>query len=198
MDKNRLVLFFNTLKYLKLKQVFYQCYYRVISVKRKSSLIAPKVEEFKLQPFPRKKNVLQVENPFYNFTFLNQKKSFSKKNIDFGFKGFGLLWAYNLNYFEFLLQKDISKKEGIEILSIFYKDKRNSILNDPYPISLRIINVIKFNLLHNVNDNVINKNLLADLDILNRKIEYHIMANHLLENAFALFVGAYILMTKES
>ena len=197
MDKNRLALFFNTLKHLKLKQVFYQCYYRVISVKRKSSLTPLKVEEFKLQSFPCKNNVLQIENSSYNFTFLNQKKSFSKKDIDFGFKGFGLLWAYNLNYFEFLLQKNITKKEGITLLYSFYEDKRNSILNDPYPISLRINNVIKFNLLHNINDNAINKNLYADLDILNKKIEYHIMANHLLENAFALFVGAYYFNDKE-
>ena len=191
MDKNRLVLFFDTLKHLKFKQVFYQCYYRIINLKRNSSLIPTNVGEFILQPFPQKNSTLKINNGLYDFTFLNQKKSFSKKDIDFGFKGFGLLWTYNLNYFEFLLQKDISKKEGIALLYSFYKDKRNSILNDPYPISLRIINGIKFNLSHTIKDDFINKNLRADLDILNKKIEYHIMANHLLENAFALFVGAY-------
>ena len=197
MDKNRLVLFFNTLNHLKLKQVFYQLYYRIINVKRTYTFTPPNVGELKLQPFPQKNAKLKINNELYDFTFLNQKKSFSKKDIEFGFNGFGLLWAYNLNYFEFLLQKDISKKEGIALLYNFYEDKRNSILNDPYPISLRIINGIKFNLLHTIKDDFITKNLHADLDILNKKIEYHIMANHLLENAFALFVGAYYFNDKE-
>ena len=54
-----------------------------------------------------------------------------------------------------------------------------------------MFNGIKFSLLNAIKDDYINKNLYADLDVLSKKIEYHIMANHLLENAFALFVGAY-------
>ena len=188
----RLILFFNTIKYLKKKQLFYQIYYRIFSLKKSRKNKRPFIlNELKINLFPLKHKTFTYLNESYIFTFLNTTERFKANSFDFSFNRHGLLWTYNLNYFDFLLQKDFTKKEGISLLHCFYEHNRNAILNDPYPISLRIINVIKFNLLHKIKDDFINENLFADLDILNKKMEYHIMANHLLENAFALFVGAY-------
>ena len=79
MNKNRLTLLLNTLKHLKLKQVFYQFYYRIIDIKRTNILTPPNIREFKFQPYPQKNIKLKIDGEVYNFTFLNKEKSFPKK-----------------------------------------------------------------------------------------------------------------------
>ena len=53
-----------------------------------------------------------------SFIFLNKKKDFGE-SIDWNYLGFGRLWAYNLNYFEFLHQKEMNAQRGREIIDSF-------------------------------------------------------------------------------
>ena len=62
---------------------------------------------------------------------------------------------------------------------------------EPFPISLRAINWIKFLSKHHVRDPKINASLYAQYKILIDKREYHLLGNHLLENGFCLLFGAY-------
>jgi hypothetical protein len=50
---------------------------------------------------------------------------------------------------------------------------------------------VKFLANHNTGNKEVNKQLYADCIRLTKKLEYHILANHLLENGFGLLFGAY-------
>ena len=123
--------------------------------------------------------------------FLNRSHSFSEK-IDWNYYRFGKLWAYNLNYFDFLNQENISKETGLILIQDFIEN--DDLLKDgkePYPISLRGINWVKFLSNNQLKDEVINNTLYFHYCILFKNLEYHLLGNHLLENAFSLLFGAY-------
>lgn len=126
----------------------------------------------------------------WQFRFLNLKKSFDFHNINWSFDGHGLLWTYNLNYFDWLHQKDMTPEIGLDMLGAFYSGvDQNPIALHPYPTSLRIINVSKFVCKWNIQESWLYDQIVADLGLLQSRLEYHLLANHLLENAFALYIG---------
>ena len=125
------------------------------------------------------------------FTFLNIPHNFSNQ-IDWNYAEYGKLWTYNLNYFDFLNQENISKETGLQLIQDFIKNE--DLLKDgkePYPISLRGINWVKFLSNNQVKDELINNTLYFHYCILFENLEYHLLGNHLLENAFSLLFGAY-------
>lgn len=100
------------------------------------------------------------------------------------------LWSYNLNYFDYLLQEELTKETGLQLIHQYIKDF--SWIKDgkePYPTSLRIINWIKFCLKHNIQDQTIDTALHNQAIQLSKNLEYQLLANHLLENAFALTIA---------
>jgi len=125
------------------------------------------------------------------FTFLNIPHDFLDK-IDWNYEGYGKLWTYNLNYFDFLNQKEMSKEIGVSLINDYIENDK--VLKDgkeAYPISLRGINWVKFLSENKVKDNRIDKILLQNYYTLLKNLEYHLLGNHLLENAFSLLFGAY-------
>jgi len=129
-----------------------------------------------------------------SFWFLNKKHSF-KDEVDWNFSDYGRLWTYNLNYFEFVLQKNADLNNSITLISDYIKQRSHLCDGlESYPISLRAINWIKF-----VSQNSVPTELLMemqdflskDFSYLCRNIEYHLLGNHLLENGFALLFGSY-------
>jgi len=123
------------------------------------------------------------------FNFLNQEKDFVG-NINWNYNKYGKLWAYNLNYFDFLLQEDIGKETGYKLINNYIKNlNQNSVGLEPYPISLRGINWIKFISKHNIKNNI-DKSLYNQYDLLGQSLEYHLLGNYLLENGFSLLFGA--------
>ena len=123
------------------------------------------------------------------FRFLNLSHKF--KEIDWNFLGHGKLWAYNLNYFEFLLQDGMNKETGLSLIRDYLSkatERREGL--EPYPISLRGINWIKFLSNHRIGDRDINALLFQDYCRLSKRLEYHLLGNHLLENGFSLLFGA--------
>ena len=185
------VLVLKTLKYLNFTQIFFQVYYRLkiyligyrVSKKKSSKPLKTKWKDF----LYNKKSYLGNKK----FTFLNQKKFF--KEINWNFPEFKDLWIYNLNYFDFLNQKEILKNDGMVLIKN-YIDNYDTIRvgKEPYPTSLRIINWIKFISKYRIFDETINDIIYTDTFRLNNNIEYHIQGNHLLENAFALlFSGIF-------
>jgi len=125
------------------------------------------------------------------FNFLNISHTFDE-SIDWNFSKYGKLWTYNLNYFEYLNQKDFSRDIGVKLINNFIDniEKAKDGL-DPFPNSLRGINWIKFLSFHRIKDKKIDDSLYAQYDILLDTLEYHILGNHLLENGFSLLFGAY-------
>ena len=86
----------------------------------------------------------------------------------------------------------MTKEIGLNL--IFDYVRNNEILIDgkePYPISIRGINWVKFLSKNQINNFLINRFLHNHYRILFKNIEYHLLGNHLLENAFSLLFGAY-------
>jgi hypothetical protein len=131
-----------------------------------------------------------------HFSFLNIDHDF-KNEIDWNFAENGKLWTYNLNYFEYLLQPDFDEKTGLKLIRDFIRNQ--AILKDgfePFPIALRSIFWIKFLTKNDTEDAEIDRFLYAQLELLTRQLEYHLMGNHLLENGFALLFGAFYFKEK--
>jgi hypothetical protein len=189
-----LSLYFETLRHLKLRQIYFQVFYRFRQVV--------------LKPSPKKHNQLSFEvrsldlqdsigapkschHPL-TFSFLNTTKTFSEK-IDWNFLDNGKLWAYNLNYFDFLHQPGLPEKTANELLDQFVtqaSDLKEGI--EPYPISLRGINWIKYFTYRKISEPRYQSLLYSHYRFLFSHIEYHLMGNHLLENGFSLlFAGLY-------
>jgi hypothetical protein len=124
------------------------------------------------------------------FIFLNQVVTFPE-NIDWNYGGNGRLWTYNLAYFDFLNQPELTQSEGLYLIRDFITqtDRIQDGL-EPYPTSLRILNWIQFISEHKLHDEVINRHLFAQINGLSKRLEYHLAGNHLLENGFALLIGA--------
>jgi hypothetical protein len=125
------------------------------------------------------------------FSFLNIEHDF-KQEIDWDYEGYGKLWSFNLNYFDFLNQSNIEIEDGLKLINDYIS--KDAFLNDgkaSYPISLRGINWIKFVSKHKINNSAIDQALYTHYQILFHNLEYHLLGNHLLENGFSLLFGAY-------
>jgi hypothetical protein len=124
------------------------------------------------------------------FKFINFSKKFHR--IHWNFMDYGKLWCYNLNYFEYLNQENISNSKALYLIDDFIVNIKNIDSGlEPFPISLRVINTIKFLVQKNIENQKINDSLYAQSYILLDNIEYHLLGNHLLENGFALLFSSY-------
>lgn len=182
-----------TVKFLKYKQIKYRFYY-IVRKKIRSVL------GYSYAPFFDIKNyLLTLQSSIYsycsydenNFIFLNNTYDFSER-IDWNYSKYGKLWTYNLTYFDYLGQKDMHQDVAIKLMYDFIENI--NIVKDglePFPISLRGMNWIKYITANNVNDKIINDSLYAQYIILMDNLEYHLLGNHLLENGFSLLFGAY-------
>ena len=192
MDIHKIKLFFNTILFLKPIQVFYRSYYFL-----RNRLIGNQPQKKALSNFNSIfwKNGISYANSYLDtddsFTFLNRTHSFTNK-IDWNYIEFGKLWTYNLNYFDYLNQEDISKEIGIKLIRDYVNN--DALLldgKDPYAVSLRGINWVKFLSKNQVTETVIDVTLYHHYYILLKNLEYHLLGNHLLENAFSLLFGAF-------
>ncbi|MEN8661696.1 MAG: alginate lyase family protein [Lentimonas sp.] len=107
----------------------------------------------------------------------------------------GNLWNYNLNYFEWLSQEQphLSHQEATKVIDhwIISNPPGSSRAWDPYPVSLRIINWIRFSLEEGSIESV-NQSLAYQARWLSSRIEIHLLGNHYLVNGVALlFAGHY-------
>lgn len=189
---NKSIRLFNTVKYLKPIQIKYRLYYlflkkiRVVLGKRYLFSKESTVNVLNLKESIHIVPCYESEN---QFTFLNLEKKFNDK-IDWNYSEYGKLWTYNLTYFDYL--SHTNQKESLYLLNSFVENI--SIVNDglePFPISLRGINWIKYLSYSNIRDKKIENSLYAQYSILLENLEYHLLGNHLLENGFSLLFGAY-------
>ncbi len=185
----------HTVRFLKFKQLRYRLYYFIRDRVRKINRFQyPTYMNCDGKPLYfnfKEGGTASASMEGRNFTFLNKTYTF-ESSIDWNFNGYGKLWNYNLTYFDFLLQKNMSKEEGLRLINDFIdygEEIRGRVM--PFPIALRGINWIKFLSYYEVKDKKINDALYAQYKILMENLEYHIMGNHLLENGFSLLFGAY-------
>jgi len=202
----RILRLYNTLRYLKLLQIRFQLWYRIrrywqkIVGFRYSLSLDKDATQLKFTPWIDK----PVSFRDNTFTFLNQTINyFSEGNnervINWNEKRYGRLWAYNLNYMDYLLQPSMRKSEGLNLIREFIKDLPDNPTGiEPYPLSIRAVNWIKFLSGYQENASItsellskFNASLYAQFQILLKNLEYHLLGNHILENGFSLLFGAY-------
>ena len=186
---SKIKIIWHTVKYLRAEQIFYRAFYKIYTPK------------YNFHKFHERTGIVHFDNILYNeksyyedkrlFSFINLSRAFSD-NIDWEYSGFGRLWTYNLNYFEYLNQKEMDELSGERLIDDYIRgiDSRK-VGMEPYPLSLRIMNWIKFFSRYNINNPTYNSVLYSQAVLLSKKIEYHLLGNHLLENGFSLLWSAY-------
>ncbi len=197
--KIRLVL--QTVIHLKPVQIYYQLYYKLrnklISRAAYANLKGykpvtqlPKLRTPNLVPGATGVEICETDR--FKFTFINLSSKFERGQIDWNFSGHGKLWAYNLNYFDFLFLPNFEEVEKVELIEQYctgFDTLKDGL--EPYPISIRGINWVKFFSLTGKNTARFDECLFRQYKVLCANLEFHLLANHLLENAFSLLFGAY-------
>lgn len=191
MDRSKIALLFHTLKHLRFKQVYFRLFYFLRNRFFKKTYTKPLSKE--IVPLNWRDCFLYSNSLIskQKFIYLNTSHKF-EDYIDWNFSEYGKLWTYNLNYFDFLNQEDFSTQDGVRLIKNYIKN--DDLLIDgkePYPISLRGINWVKFLSRNNISNNKINQTLYNHYQILLYNLEYHLLGNHLLENGFSLLFGSY-------
>jgi hypothetical protein len=182
-----------TVRFLKISQIFYQIYYRFKSKPKFKLLggddIIANSNDIKVVFLKKPYKKISFKNSNVKFEFLNQEVEFFDSQINWNYSVNGKLWTYHLNYFDFLFSA--SPNSGLQLIQQFISCSEDLVDGlEPYPTSLRIINWIKFDLSNRCFSKDIRSVLRSDLERLNSYLEFHIQANHLLENALALYAGS--------
>ena len=186
------LLYFNTIKYLKL----FQIYNRLM---RRFAFSVPI-----LTRFPQRRSVdgTVVIGPLKSPSMIGLN-TFRFQNVtdvicdetDWNALGDSELWRYHLHYFDDL------NAEGAANRSEWHREffGRWLAMNPPkkapawdaYPTSIRIVNWIKYFQRYPIPDELL-LSLKVQLLWLRRNVEWHLMANHLMANAKALVFGGLL------
>lgn len=190
----RLLLYARTLVHLRPTQVLAQILKRILP----SPTHVPLIHGLGLRPGVGINQCLphsRLPRRDDSFCFLNQEKTFLHGGIDWASKDRSKLWRYNLHYFDYLFDAGRSHDAKVHLISDWIAKNPPGIGDawEPYTLSLRIVNWIKFFLQQGA---AIQEEWLQSLYTqalwLEKNIEYHILANHYLKNGVALFfAGAY-------
>lgn len=184
-------LFVNTIKYLKLVQIYYRLFYRIVPQK--------KINHPFHYSLSQKESWLKYDynyegmfddNEFY---FLNKRGFLHNKN-DWNDITKDKLWLYNLHYFDYLNSHNQFSNNKLSLIHRWIDENPIGHGNgwEPYTISLRLVNWIKYVNNNNINCNKVLDSISIQSRFLYQRPEYHIQANHLFSNAKALiFAGAF-------
>ncbi|MDB4238745.1 heparinase II/III family protein [Alphaproteobacteria bacterium] len=149
-----------------------------------------------LSPACRNKSLVE-ENTFF---FLNQKGSLADDGWDNPERD--KLWRYNQHYFDDLNAE--KAHERIKWHNILLKKWINENTPgagsgwEPYPTSLRIVNWIKWHCVGNLLNDECLHSLAVQARWLYRRIEWHLLGNHLFANAKALVFAGVFFKGKEA
>lgn len=176
-----------TLRHLKPTQIAHQVKYRLVPLSISKVPEPPKGFEMRAVAFDHTR--IYGSNPWAGdvFRVLNRGRDFSS-GVDWTFMGHGKLWQYNLQYFSHLPGVvDEAKDRELARLAEFHTALGSGkVALEPYPVSLRLIHSIRFRDRHEIRDPQFDRWIWRQGWYLRHRLEYHLLANHLLENAFAL------------
>jgi uncharacterized heparinase superfamily protein len=188
-------LYFRTLRHLRWSQFYYLVVRRLLP--------APKFPESAASGYREGissidwMGVPQPGDIANEFRFLNETKSFDPAAIDWSCEDQKKLWRYNLHYFDFLHWECFSDDLKATLISSWIEScpMNRAIAWDPYPVSLRIVNWIKYFDSAYAHRRVPQRwldSLMTQARWQASNMEYQILANHLVKNAKALvFAGAF-------
>lgn len=187
-------LLFHTIRHLKVSQLAYQVYYRVH--KPRLMELSEPVLRNELKEWPGAAFLNPATDDGKSFAFLGESARLEGSWNDLSFPK---LWLYNLHYQDDL--NAIGAESRVELCALMVNawiDGNPPLQGngwEPYCLSLRIVNWVKF--FSRLQPGDVKSSwvrlLAQQADVLEQQLEFHILANHLLANAKALvFVGAYL------
>ena len=189
----RLMLYLHTLRHLKSSQVFHRL---------KRRFFPKSASQVELQ---QKRPEISAHSPLFykpdafykdrTFKFLNLSRTFATQ-IDWEARGMEKLWSYNLHYFDYLIGQALIKNETLsnDLLENWVDHNPPGLGTgwEPYPTSLRLVNVIKSLLSGNQFSDKVLTSMCTSAEWLHDNLEKDILGNHYFENGKALlFAGTY-------
>jgi uncharacterized heparinase superfamily protein len=190
---NKIILIIHTIKYLKYTQLYFRVFRK---------LFRPKVTEiFQGNKPSRSKKWSNI--PLYdlkikcdlNSTFLNYSKRLNFP-IDWNSESPSKLWVYNLHYFEVLLSDKAFSNPHFyhELLIQWVNENPVGFGNgwEPYPTSLRVVNILKAWLGGQEMDEKILISVFSQTSYLSNNLEKHLLGNHYFVNLKALLFSGVL------
>lgn len=186
-------LLFNTVRYLKWQQI----YFRLLR-----KLIKPKVTERFQGPKPQRskawKHLMLYDDKIDNqleACFLNHTKKLDLPG-DWNNESLSKLWVYNLHYFEDLLSNKAEEKGNLHLQLLSSWVDQNPVGHgngwEPYPTSLRIVNILKAWLGGLELDAKLLGSVYMQASFLSNDLEKHLLGNHYFVNLKALLFAGII------
>ncbi|MDT8420828.1 MAG: alginate lyase family protein [Desulfuromonadales bacterium] len=182
--------YFHTLKHLKLCQIYGRVLFRLQSPApdlRPASVPRQLVSSWQM-PIAKPRSFTAPDH----FRFLNQENcvecpaEWNSPHLD-------KLWLYNLHYFDDLTAEAAAERTALHVALVERWIDENTPGQgngwEPYPLSLRIVNWLKWGLAGNNLPDVALQNLAVQIRFLCKRLEYHLLGNHLFANAKALVFG---------
>lgn len=137
----------------------------------------------------------------WRFHFLNEEGEVNSPS-DWNRASADKLWLYNLHYFDDLASRGAQSRLHLhlELIERWIAENRPGEGNgwEPYPISIRVVNWIKWALSGNNPPEGFVFSLAVQVRFLQRNLEYHLLGNHLFENARALVSAGLFFEGKEA
>lgn len=186
---NKISKLYHTLKYLKPIQFSNRITRRFRKVIFNSILLSVNKTTMSWKSYPVLNSCYEGEG---KFVFLNVSDTVSDWNDQKKSK----LWLYNLHYFDDLNQFGWEDRSEIHnhLINTWIEQNPKMLGNgwEPYTISLRCVNWIKWFLSGNEPKTEWLYSLSLQVQALEQKLEYHLLGNHLFANAKALvFAGCF-------
>ncbi len=194
---NKIVRLYNTVKYLKFKQIYWRIIYllpRLITLQKKCP--NTQINKRKVLFIPRD----SITADYQSFLFLSELNNIIETGWDN--PSISKLWRYNVHYFEYLLQYNSDERHLANQTKIIDNWIDNNHFGrgtgwEPYPTSLRIINWIKWHWETGLLSERAKISLWNQIRYLESRPEYHLLGNHLFINAKALFYACAFFKLKE-
>jgi uncharacterized heparinase superfamily protein len=182
--------FVHTVRYLRPVQILYRLR-RLVPARIPQDGDIPQVSPL-VRPLvagPRRSPSMLGEN---RFRFLNEERELDLPAA-WHDTSVSALWLYNLHYFDDLISLDAESREESHAFLIERWIRENppgrGVGWAPYPTSLRIVNWIKWDIRVDRQDVRSRANLAVQVRWLERNLEHHLQANHLLANYKALLIA---------
>jgi uncharacterized heparinase superfamily protein len=189
---NKCLRYWNTIRYLKFIQIFS----RIALILPNSKISESQKNELNLLSNIWVKPASKSQSMVSKNTFHLLNETLEIKSNDWNNPNISKLWLYNLHYFD-----DLNAFNALEraswhhsLIDQWINENPLYIGNgwEPYPTSLRIVNIIKWSL----NGNILKNHWVSSFEIqarfLYRNLEFHLLGNHIIANAKALiFAGLF-------